>query len=124
MGSEMCIRDRVPTVSDRILLGINNRNLNTFETSLSVTKDILASNKELLTELNLAVVSESGIFTPQDIDELSRCGASGYLIGEALMKDPELLERLIVDFSEGVDPSSEEQESNDEKETLNDNQTR
>lgn len=63
------------------LLGINNRNLRTFETrletSLELTKDLPKS---------LTLVSESGIRTREDIDRLRSAGFHAFLIGEELMR--------------------------------------
>ena len=63
------------------LLGINNRNLNTFETSLETTRQLskLAPPEKIL-------VAESGLSSPQDLAELARYGARAFLIGEALMR--------------------------------------
>lgn len=64
------------------LLGVNNRNLKTFEVSLDVTRAlapaILAEGREL--------VCESGIFTRQDMAEMAKVGARRFLIGESLMR--------------------------------------
>lgn len=64
------------------LLGVNNRNLKTFEVSLDVTRQlapaILAEGREL--------VCESGIFTRQDMAEMAKVGARRFLIGESLMR--------------------------------------
>lgn len=63
------------------LIGINNRNLKTFEVSLSNTK-----NLALNIPSDYTLVSESGIFTNGDMKELSGYGARAFLIGESLMK--------------------------------------
>ncbi|MBM7553756.1 indole-3-glycerol phosphate synthase TrpC [Thalassobacillus pellis] len=63
------------------IIGINNRNLETFETKLSQTKEI----SSLVPEESL-LVSESGIFTYEDIEEVVNAGAEGILVGEALMR--------------------------------------
>ena len=67
------------------LLGINNRNLRTFETALSTTIEMLS----LIPEDKL-VVSESGIHNRADIELLRENKVNGFLIGEAFMrqKDP------------------------------------
>ena len=63
------------------LIGINNRNLNTFETSLDTTRDLAArvTSDRLL-------ISESGLFTPADLADMAGHGARCFLIGESLMR--------------------------------------
>ncbi len=97
---QLTLEHAIPDFSDRILLGINNRNLSTFETSLEVSKILIADNQQKISDFSLAVVSESGIFESSDIVELSKAGAKGFLIGESLMKDPDLLKRLIEEYPE------------------------
>ncbi|MEH7236581.1 indole-3-glycerol phosphate synthase TrpC [Bacillus sp. JJ1562] len=63
------------------ILGINNRNLKVFETSIIHTEEIA---KEAPSES--LVVSESGIHTTQDIKDIIRYGAKAALIGEAFMR--------------------------------------
>jgi len=64
------------------LIGINNRDLKTFKVSLSITKKLA---KLIPSEYTL--VSESGIFTNNDMIELSKYGARSFLIGESLMRE-------------------------------------
>ncbi|SIN97413.1 indole-3-glycerol phosphate synthase TrpC [Vannielia litorea] len=66
---------------DSRLLGINNRNLHTFETTLDTTKRLAR-----LAEANRLLVSESGLSTPADLAELAQYGARCFLIGESLMR--------------------------------------
>lgn len=68
------------------IIGVNNRNLKTFETSLSQTEEMAA----LIPEGSL-FISESGIYNREDIDRVKRAGAAGVLVGESLMraKSPE-----------------------------------
>lgn len=66
---------------DAWLIGINNRDLNTFETRLETTERLIG----LLPPGRLAV-SESGIFAPADIARLMRAGAAAFLVGESLMR--------------------------------------
>ena len=63
------------------LIGVNNRNLKTFQTSLDTTVRLapLAPKGALL-------VSESGIFSHQDMETLSAAGARAFLVGESLMR--------------------------------------
>lgn len=63
------------------LLGINNRNLNTFETSLDTTRTLAARVDD-----GRRVISESGLFTPADLAAMAHCGARSFLIGESLMR--------------------------------------
>ncbi len=63
------------------LLGINNRNLKTFETRLETTLDLLAALPE-----QRAVVTESGISGPADVQRMRAAGVYGFLIGEHLMR--------------------------------------
>ena len=67
------------------LIGINNRDLRSFETSLD-TFGQLASNAPK----DATLIAESGIFTRGDIDRLAQDGAQGYLIGESLMRQADV----------------------------------
>jgi len=63
------------------LLGINNRNLRTFETTLDTSVELAADLPKTIT-----LVSESGIRTREDIDRLRAAGFHAFLIGEELMR--------------------------------------
>ena len=66
------------------LLGVNNRNLHTFEVSLDTTLSIMADVGE-----QRLLISESGITTRDDVLHLRRAGVQGFLVGEAFMRAPE-----------------------------------
>jgi len=63
------------------LLGINNRDLRTFETNLAVTEELLP-----LVPAGIIAISESGVRTQEDTRWLSDAGARGFLVGETLMR--------------------------------------
>lgn len=75
------------------LVGINNRNLSTFETSLDVSRRLAP-----LIPGDRLVVSESGIRTPGDVASLRACGVHAFLVGEHLMaaEDPGLALASLV----------------------------
>jgi len=66
------------------LLGINNRNLRTFETKLSNTLDLLPR-----IPAGKRVVTESGILAPEDVKLMRDSGVNAFLVGEAFMRAPE-----------------------------------
>jgi indole-3-glycerol phosphate synthase len=63
------------------MIGVNNRNLKTFEVSIDVSKRLSA-----LMPADVVTVSESGISTPETIIELRKYGYKGFLMGENFMK--------------------------------------
>ncbi len=69
---------------DTPLIGINNRNLRTFEVSLQTTLDLL----KVLPE-DRFVVTESGIFTPEDVKLMRDNDVQAFLVGEAFMRQPD-----------------------------------
>lgn len=75
------------------LVGINNRNLRTFETSLQTTIDLLPRIPP-----SKLVVTESGIMGPADVKRMRDANVHAFLVGEAFMRAPEPgveLERLF-----------------------------
>lgn len=85
--------ERVLSLFIPALLGINNRNLKTFETDLSVTEKLL-NHVPVKMRNQIAVVSESGISTPQDIARLSELGVDAVLVGEYFMRNADVAEAM------------------------------
>jgi indole-3-glycerol phosphate synthase len=77
--------DRILQIPDVRLIGINNRNLENFVVELEQTK-ILMDRLDPETRNKYLWVSESGIYTRQDLDFVQSCGASAVLVGESLIK--------------------------------------
>ena len=79
---------RVPPL-DGLILGVNNRDLRTFETTLDTTISLLdrISPRSLL-------VTESGIRTPSDVELMRRNGVRAFLVGETFMRAPDPGEEL------------------------------
>jgi len=76
------------------LIGVNNRNLKTFDVSLQTTLNLL---KEIPNDK--ITVTESGIFTSQDINLMKQHGIYSFLVGEAFMRDDDpgkSLKQLLV----------------------------
>jgi indole-3-glycerol phosphate synthase len=63
------------------IIGINNRDLTTFNVDLTVTEKLIEEVPN-----DIVVVSESGIKAPEDIARIKACGIDAVLIGEALMR--------------------------------------
>jgi indole-3-glycerol phosphate synthase len=83
--------DRVLAIETIQLIGINNRNLETFETSLDTTCHLLSARQVETREREIFWVSESGIHHPEDVIIVSQAGVQGILVGESLMRQADLV---------------------------------
>ncbi|MFP4974687.1 indole-3-glycerol phosphate synthase TrpC [Paenibacillus sp. CN-4] len=72
-----------------VLIGINNRNLHTFETSLEATGELAP-----LIPAGVPVISESGISRPEDLELLASYGAHGLLVGEYFMRKDDVAQAV------------------------------
>ncbi|WP_066048001.1 indole-3-glycerol phosphate synthase TrpC [Robertmurraya korlensis] len=73
--------DKVLT-TDNVLIGVNNRNLKTFEVDLATTERLAAK----VVDSKRYLISESGIATTEDVRRVVHAGASGILVGETFMR--------------------------------------
>jgi indole-3-glycerol phosphate synthase len=90
--------ERVLALEGLDLIGINNRDLTSFETDLATTERLMERFGAQIRQRGLLLVSESGLFTRHDLDRVVGAGADAVLVGEALMRQPDVstaLETLI-----------------------------
>lgn len=76
------------------LIGVNNRNLRTFETTLDTTLDLLSGFPD-----DRLLVTESGIHSRDDVQRMRNSGVQAFLVGEAFMKAAEPGEKLAELFA-------------------------
>ena len=82
--------DRALSLSDLRLLGINNRNLENFTVNLETTEQLIQQQREQIETRGITVVSESGLFERSDLERVGDAGARAVLIGESLVKQPDI----------------------------------
>ncbi|PSO88790.1 MAG: indole-3-glycerol phosphate synthase TrpC [Cyanobacteria bacterium QH_9_48_43] len=82
--------DRVLALSGVRLVGVNNRNLEDFTVDIGTTQQLLTKRREQLQNLDITLVSESGLYTPADLALVAEAGARTVLIGESLVKQTDL----------------------------------
>jgi indole-3-glycerol phosphate synthase len=77
------------------LIGVNNRNLKTFKVDLATTETLAAKLfASPATHNSSLLVAESGIHSRADVERLAKCGAKAILVGESLMKQPDMREKV------------------------------
>ena len=81
--------ERVLRIPGLKMVGINNRNLDTFQVTLETTESLRP-----LIPAEIAVVAESGIFHAADVQRLEQCGIDAVLVGEALVTAPDIAGRV------------------------------
>lgn len=67
------------------LIGVNNRDLRTFDIDLATTERLAAR----IGDSSVVLIAESGISNAEDVARLERTGAAGFLVGESLMRQPD-----------------------------------
>ena len=80
-GAEM----RIALDAGAKLIGINSRDLNTFVTDLGTVEQLAA-----MVPSDVTLVAESGIKTPADVRRVANAGAKAILVGETLMRAPDI----------------------------------
>tara|TARA_Y100001968_G_scaffold158930_1_gene145371 strand:+ start:404 stop:1291 length:888 start_codon:yes stop_codon:yes gene_type:complete len=83
--------ERVLNIPTFNLIGINNRNLKTFKTDLEVTKKLAGNFSNQIKERSITLVSESGLFTREDLTLVNSYGVDAVLVGESLMSQEDIL---------------------------------
>ncbi|MGL5831676.1 MAG: indole-3-glycerol phosphate synthase TrpC [Waterburya sp.] len=87
--------DRVLALPNVQLIGINNRNLQNFSVDLKTTQNLLSKRQDKLKELNITIVSESGLHTSADLAFVAEAGAHAVLVGESLVKQTDLKQAVF-----------------------------
>jgi indole-3-glycerol phosphate synthase len=78
--------DRVLSLPQAYLIGINNRSLADFTVNIKTTQTLLAQRRSELDRLGVTVVSESGIWRSADVKFVTEAGAHAVLVGESLLR--------------------------------------
>ena len=91
--------ERVLALPEVSLIGINNRNLEDFSVDIATTQRLLTIQSQILQERRIMVVSESGIYHSIDLEFVLKSGASAVLIGESLVKQPDVQQAIATLFT-------------------------
>ncbi|KMZ58970.1 Indole-3-glycerol-phosphate synthase [Zostera marina] len=95
--------DRVLAIDGIQLIGINNRNLETFEVDISNTRKLLEGERgEIIFQKDIIVVGESALFTPADIAYVQESGVRAVLVGESIVKQQNPTEAITGLFGKDI----------------------
>lgn len=86
--------ERVLNLGGFPLIGINNRDLTSFETDLATTEQLMQRFGDRLRDQQALLVSESGLFERSDLDRVQAAGADAVLVGEALVRQQDVQSAL------------------------------
>lgn len=81
--------------SGATLIGVNNRNLKTFQVDLHTTVSLAEDRKTLIDDDQIFLVAESGIHSRADVSRLKRAGAKALLVGESLMRQGDPIPKIL-----------------------------
>ncbi len=81
--------DRALAINAR-LIGVNNRNLKTFDVDLGTTEELAKSVQSKIESGEILFVAESGIHSREDVVRLRECGAGAILVGESMMRETDI----------------------------------
>ena len=82
--------ERVLNAGSFSLIGINNRDLTTFETDLSITEKLIQKYKNQIEDQGSFIVSESGLTSRADLNRVLSVGAQAVLVGESLVRQADI----------------------------------
>ncbi|KAL4555344.1 hypothetical protein LXL04_037962 [Taraxacum kok-saghyz] len=97
--------DRMLAIDGIQLIGINNRNLETFKVDISNTMRLLEGKRgEKIRKKEIIVVGESGLFTPDDISYVQEAGVKAILVGESIVKQKDPTQGIKQLFGKDISP--------------------
>lgn len=95
--------DRVLGLEGVQLIGINNRNLETFKVDVGITERLLQGERgQQIRDRGITVVGESGLFTPDDIARVQKAGCGAVLVGESLVKQSDPAAGIAALFGKDI----------------------
>lgn len=92
LGLASLVEVHTPAEMERVLqtpatiIGVNNRDLHTFQTDISTTFEL----QKVMADQDRILVSESGIYTRDQVEQLQQAGVQAILVGDALMRAPDI----------------------------------